>query len=237
VLPSGTQSKVEAIWVSGKPAQVAAAGQAVAIGLRDERDLERGALLAAPSADLKPYSQVQAQLVWFDGEPLQAAQRYLVKLGTQAARAEITDIKHRYDLQTLQAVPATTLAMNDIAEVSVHFSRALFGKPFGADKQAGAFILIDPQTLRTVAAGMVLGDSEAANRSRQRWQVVKELPAGEVMTGRTLLVSQALLARHSLATQSALCLELLASGWSLIIEDGPTVAALVGVLPRVDEHL
>ncbi len=45
--------------------------------------------------------------------------------------------------------------MNDIGVVEIESTRALFFDPYTENRATGSFILIDPQTNHTAAAGMI----------------------------------------------------------------------------------
>ena len=53
-------------------------------------------------------------------------------------------------------VPATTLAMNDIAKVAFKLAQPLAADAYADNRATGAFIVIDEATNNTVGAGMVL---------------------------------------------------------------------------------
>lgn len=53
-------------------------------------------------------------------------------------------------------MPATTLAMNDIAKVSFKLAQPLAADAYETNRATGAFIVIDEATNNTVGAGMVL---------------------------------------------------------------------------------
>ena len=53
-----------------------------------------------------------------------------------------------------QPSPAT-LAMNDIAHVTLNLAQPIFADTYETNRTTGAFILIDEATNQTVAAGMI----------------------------------------------------------------------------------
>ncbi len=58
-------------------------------------------------------------------------------------------------MQTLDPEPAATLELNNIGVVELETTRPLFLDPYDAHRLTGSFILIDPVSHATVAAGMV----------------------------------------------------------------------------------
>jgi hypothetical protein len=63
-------------------------------------------------------------------------------------------------------LPASTPQMNDIAAVHVETTLPLYFDPYSQDRIMGSFILIDPMTNATVAAGMIEGKVEGAYAAR-----------------------------------------------------------------------
>ena len=58
-------------------------------------------------------------------------------------------------MQTLDAEPAAALELNSIGVVDLETTRPLFLDNYGTSRNTGSFILIDPVSHATVAAGMV----------------------------------------------------------------------------------
>jgi hypothetical protein len=80
---------------------------------------------------------------------------YILKHNTRTVRARIRPTGQRIDVNTLSSVPADTLDMNDIAKVQVETTLPLFFDPYRKIRLTGAFIIIDPISNATVAAGMI----------------------------------------------------------------------------------
>ncbi|MCX6108107.1 MAG: GTP-binding protein [Proteobacteria bacterium] len=241
LLPSQELSHVAALWVNGEPASAARPGDAVAIALSDERDIGRGTLVVSAAMRWSPCLAVRSQLVWFDHEPLQPDRRYHLRLGTQTARVEVKAIDHLFDLIALEPRSAVgvTLAMNDIALVSLEFSKPIYARAFAADKAAGAFILIDPQTHRTVAAGMIESieskvDATLDAQTRalgltvvSRFEPGPASAQSSALKTRSLRVPKELLRVNHLETQIDLIKTMEGAGWSCVVEDGPEAQALL----------
>ena len=155
VLPSGTSSRVTALWRNGNVATLATAGDTVALTLADQLDLERGYLLVHEGHDRHPARHIKAHLVWFDDQSWQPGKQYLLRTGTQKAGALVTGIDHRFDLANIKQVKSDQLRANDIGTVDLELTKDLYLKPFATDHRAGAFILVDKESFRTVAAGMI----------------------------------------------------------------------------------
>ncbi len=64
-------------------------------------------------------------------------------------------VDHRVNIHTLDQEPASSLEMNEIGVLQLETSRPLFVDPYRENRTTGSFILIDPATNATVAAGMI----------------------------------------------------------------------------------
>ena len=154
-LPSGRTSRVKSITTFDGDLARAIAPMSIAVTLEDELDISRGEMLAAAHQPPLVAANFSAALVWMDAQPLDAGKSYLLKHTSQTVKARVTAIRHRVNMQTLDAEPAATLELNSIGVVDVETTRPLFLDPYGANRLTGSFILIDPVSHATVAAGMV----------------------------------------------------------------------------------
>ena len=67
------------------------------------------------------------------------------------------------DINTLAHDSADTLEMNEIGVVHLETVRPLIFDPYTENRATGSFILIDPATNATVAAGLISGSYHAAS--------------------------------------------------------------------------
>ena len=74
--------------------------------------------------------------------------------------AFVSSIEHRTDISTLSRDAGDTLELNGIGVVSITLLRPMALDLYGQNRSTGAFILIDPETNATVAAGMITAISE-----------------------------------------------------------------------------
>jgi sulfate adenylyltransferase large subunit len=162
-LPSGTRSRIKSIVTFDGELEHAGPGSSVTITLEDEMDLGRGDLLAQDTGTGQPQSSssLLARLVWLHADACRNEKPYLLKHGTRTVRARVGEILHRLDVNTLGPLPSSALQMNDIAAVRIETTQPLFFDPYAHSRVMGSFILIDPVTNATVAAGMIEGKSEA----------------------------------------------------------------------------
>ncbi|HZP87520.1 MAG TPA: GTP-binding protein [Burkholderiales bacterium] len=165
--PSRLSANVVEILTADGPIDHATADMAVTLRLDTEIDLSRGDLLAAPDAGPQLLQDLDAEVCWFDSEPLQSARTYLIKQGTAISRAKFASLEHRIDVDTLRLIDRPdTLAMNDIARVRLRTQRPLAVDVYRDNRVTGAFIVIDEASNRTVAAGTVRASERAEAGTR-----------------------------------------------------------------------
>ena len=153
--PSGRSSRIERILFDGADLAEASAGQAVTVALADEIDISRGDMLCAPEDRPASTDQIAANVIWMHDEAMLPGRQYLVRAGTAQALAQVTSLKHRINVDSLEHQAAKTLALNEIGVCNLSFDRPLALDPYKACRDSGSFILIDRVSNLTVAAGMV----------------------------------------------------------------------------------
>jgi sulfate adenylyltransferase subunit 1 len=95
-------------------------------------------------------------LCWLSETPLSTARTYIVRHTTRESKAKVGTISYKVDVNTLEELPATTLAMNDITRISFKLAQPLMVDAYKTNRATGAFILIDESTNNTVGAGMII---------------------------------------------------------------------------------
>jgi sulfate adenylyltransferase subunit 1 len=162
VLPSGRSAVVARIVTYDGDLAEAHAPLSVTLVLDRELDISRGDLIASTQAQATVTKSVKAALVWMDQKPLVRNRRYLLKHTSQTVPTFVSAIEHRTDIATLAHEPADTLEMNGIGVVNIDLLRPLAFDLYGENRSTGAFILIDPESNSTVAAGMITAVSGPA---------------------------------------------------------------------------
>jgi sulfate adenylyltransferase subunit 1 len=161
-LPSGRRSRVASITTFDGDLEEASAPQSIALTLEDELDISRGDLIAVPDSLPQSASALEADVVWFDGTRLETEKPYLLKHGAQTVPGRVVRVKHRVNIQTLAEEAVNSLGMNDIGVVEIAVTRPLFFDAYRENRATGSFILIDPATNATAAAGMIRGGVAAS---------------------------------------------------------------------------
>jgi adenylylsulfate kinase (EC 2.7.1.25)/sulfate adenylyltransferase subunit 1 (EC 2.7.7.4) len=88
-----------------------------------------------------------------DAAPLLPGRPYWLKIGTRLVSAQVTEIKHKVDVNTQDHLAAKRLELNEVGFCNLGLDRAIPFEPYAQCRELGAFILIDRQTNATVAAG------------------------------------------------------------------------------------
>ena len=163
VLPSGRTSTVRNIVTFDGDRKEAHAGESVTLTLSDELDIIRGDSLADLDDPPETATALNATLVWLNAEPAQVHKRYRLKHTTRLDWAEIAGLEHRVNINTLEQEPAQTLAMNEIGFARIETGRPLVFDSYAENRTTGSFILVDPATNATVAAGLISAAASAAS--------------------------------------------------------------------------
>jgi bifunctional enzyme CysN/CysC len=169
VQPSGRLTHVASIVTAEGEHVSAMAGQSVTLVLADEVDVSRGDVLTTATAPLIS-DHLAANLVWFDDEAMVAGRRYILKCGSSATGAVVSALKHRVSIDTMERQAAATLGANEIGHVHLSLERPLVCEAYQDSRALGSFILIDPLSHRTAAAGMIVHPLRRA--SDIRWQTL-----------------------------------------------------------------
>jgi bifunctional enzyme CysN/CysC len=170
VLPSGVQTRVQAIVVWQGEAARAVQGDAITLTLADAVDAGRGDVVVAGDNPPEVADQFEARLLWMGDRPLLAGRSYLLKLHTREVVATVTDLKYREDIDTGAQLAARSLEMNGIAVVTLSLAQPVVFEPYSVHRTLGGFILIDRLTFETVGAGMLVFALRRA--SNLHWQAL-----------------------------------------------------------------
>jgi hypothetical protein len=160
-LPSRQKSRVRAIVTYDGELQEAFDPMSVTVTLEDEIDLSRGDMLVSAHSAPSMSRRFAAMVVWFDAEAFDPRRNYLLKHTSRMGRVKAARIRSRVNVDTFDQEPAATLHMNDIATVEFETASPLFFDLYASNRMTGSFILIDPISNATVAAGMIREDLSA----------------------------------------------------------------------------
>ncbi|MFI2366003.1 sulfate adenylyltransferase subunit CysN [Promicromonospora sp. NPDC019610] len=158
-LPAGLETTIESIDTADGPVEEAYPPMSVTVRLADEIDISRGDMICRPNNAPTVTQDVDAQICWMDeSAALVQGKKYAIKHTTRWARAMVKNINYRVDVNTLHRdEEATEIKLNEIARIRLRVTQPLFVDSYQANRQTGAFILVDEATNKTVAAGMIGG--------------------------------------------------------------------------------
>jgi len=156
VLPSGISTTVTGIDTPHGPKQAAESGESVTLLLANDVDIARGDLIATATAPPRLSDEFDATLCWLGDKPLRPGARVLVKHGARTVPAMVTELRSRFDEQTLSSVDGPeSLSLNDIGRVVVRSAEPLPIDDYADSRRTGAFLVIDPADGSTLAGGLV----------------------------------------------------------------------------------
>ncbi len=109
-LPASTPAKIARIRVGDEERQSAEAGDAVVVTFEKEIDVSRGDLISSPANRAEIADQFAANLVWMSDRHLLKGRPYILRCGTQSAIAQVSDIKYKLNVNSLEHVAARDLS-------------------------------------------------------------------------------------------------------------------------------
>lgn len=152
--PSGRSSTV--VGIDGVTGEVDAAstGASVTIRLADELDVGRGEVLTT-DRPIHTTQQLDAVVTWLDERPSAPRQRVLVKAGTKTTRALLAAPHAAWHVDDLQWQDnSDPLELNDIGRIRLQLAEPVAVDDYAQQRATGAFVVIDPDTGATLAAGL-----------------------------------------------------------------------------------
>jgi len=162
VLPSARRSRVARIVTFDGDLEEAHAPMSVVLTLEDEIELSRGGLITEAGRPPRVSRRVEATLVWMSQAALKPGRGYLLRHGPHEVQARVTQVLNRVDVSSLEASDGETLALNEIGLVRIETAQPLAFDAYAVNRASGGFVLLDPLSNLTVAAGMLERAAAAA---------------------------------------------------------------------------
>jgi bifunctional enzyme CysN/CysC len=171
VLPSGFTTRIaEVRSPGGEPLAEAFPPQAVTLRLTEDLDIGRGDMICR--AHNRPYvgQDIDAMVCWFaEQSSLEVGGRYRIQHTTRSVVGRVEALDYRLDVNTLHRdETAASLSLNEIGRIRLRAQAPLMFDAYRRNRATGGFILVDPATNNTVAAGTILG-AEQADVSNVVW--------------------------------------------------------------------
>jgi len=155
-LPSGQRTTISDIVLHTEKLQEATASQSVVLTTSEHIDLGRGDMLVTTKQLPVTSTRIKANLIWLSLTPLRKDVRYFLKHSTKTVVARVSHLTHVLDVDLFEERPADSLQFNEIGQVEFDLHTPIFCDPYHKNRATGSFIVIDPLTNDTVAAGMIL---------------------------------------------------------------------------------
>ncbi len=162
VLPSGFESKIASIDTYDGPVEEAMPPMSVTIRLEDDIDISRGDMICRPHNRPEVGQDLDAMICWLsETATLRPGAKYLIKHTTRWAKALVTDLQYRLDVNTLHRDESVDrLVLNEIGRIRLRTTVPLFFDPYRENRETGSFILVDEATNATIGAGMITGPAQ-----------------------------------------------------------------------------
>ncbi|KPJ81070.1 MAG: hypothetical protein AMS19_08695 [Gemmatimonas sp. SG8_23] len=157
VLPSRKSTTVASVDTFEGAVDEGIAGDSVAIATTDELDISRGDMIVRPLNLPTADTEIDATICWTSEQPMEPNTQYWLRQTTRETKAFINRIVYRIDVDTLHRDEVKQFELNDIGRVHITTAQPIFFDRYQLNRETGSFILIDPHTNNTVAAGMIRG--------------------------------------------------------------------------------
>ena len=158
VYPSGFSTTIKKIYLAQEELDEAFSPLSVTITLEDEIDISRGNMISKQNSPPQVGQDIEAMICWFsESAKLMPRAKYIIRHTTNEAKALVQSIKYKVNVNTLHKIEDDKdFNLNDIGRISLRTSAPLIYDTYKRNRHTGSFILIDPNTNETVAAGMIL---------------------------------------------------------------------------------
>jgi bifunctional enzyme CysN/CysC len=159
------------VAVDGELAE-AVASQSITLTLSEQAlDISPGDVLAAHDAPTAVADQFSARLIWLSEQPMLPGRSYLLRVGTALVPAQITELKHKINVNTLEHIAAKHLELNEIAVCNLALDRSIAFESHVESRELSAFTLIDQRATATVGCGTIMFPLRRA--ANIHWQPLK----------------------------------------------------------------
>ena len=166
VLTAFTATTVKRISLNNIEKEEAVAPEAVVIELGDEVDVSSGSMIVHACNIPAGSYFLNARLIWMDNTHLHPEQQYILRMGWGGYhKCTVQDILGVVDMKSYKEQPFRMMEMNEIGTVRIDVNDYTYFDLYERNRATGSFILIDPHTNATVAAGMIIDKYESKSFS------------------------------------------------------------------------
>ena len=154
-LPSNQKVKVKDIFIGERSLKTANLKQSITLTIDKEIDTSRGDILCSKNSTVDMADQFNMNVIWMSEDKGFTGRTYLAKIHNISTSIKIMNIKKIYDVNTLEFAAGNELKLNDVAEISISFNKAVPFSTFKENKILGSLIIIDPINNQTIGMGMI----------------------------------------------------------------------------------
>ncbi len=154
-LPSGINANIKNISLYKDTFKIAQKGMSLLLELDKEIDISRGDYIIEKNQPHQISDQFQITTVWLGKEPGYAGRLYKFKIGSNLVECQITELKFKININTLEKLPISSLEINDVATINIKINKKITFDTYKNCKSMGCGILIDKFSNFTVAACMI----------------------------------------------------------------------------------
>jgi bifunctional enzyme CysN/CysC len=162
-LPSKISSRVKEIVTKDGNLDEALPGDSVVLTIEDEIDISRGDMIVRKNNVPKVTTGFEAYLCWMNEEAMETGRQYLMMHTTKTTPVFIDKLIYKMNVDTLSREDADKLELNEIGRAKFRTAQPLFIDAYQVNQKTGSFIIIDPASNVTVAAGMIRSGTTGSN--------------------------------------------------------------------------
>ena len=155
LLPSKEFAKIKNIYYLDKKIKQASQDMAVAIELNKQIDVSRGDIISSTKSFINIADQFQAKIFITNNVNFSKGREYIIRIHNKETKIQILNVKNKIDIDNGNELAVNKLVRNDIGTIEFKSFEKLVYADFSDDKKISVFILIDPETYETVAAGTI----------------------------------------------------------------------------------
>ena len=160
---SGKSATIESISIGGKELSKATYNQSISLTLDTEIDISRGDVLCRHDSPLQVSSIFNVNISWLSDIEGFKGRNLIAKIGTQKISCQLSDLKYKFDINTLEHKPSKSLKLNDICNATISLSKDVPFTIFQENQSLGKLILIDPLSNQTLGAAMIMHSMRRAS--------------------------------------------------------------------------
>ena len=173
---SGKSAIIKTISIGNNKLLKATCNQSISLTLDTEIDISRGDVLCRDDSPIEVSNVFNVNLSWLSDIESFKGRSYIAKIGNQKISCQLTNIKYKFDVNTLEHKPAKSLRLNDICNAVITLSREVPFTIFQKNKSLGKLILIDPFSNQTLGAAMINHSMRrASNIHKHNLEINREL--------------------------------------------------------------